>query len=137
MDTDRPGNKPMSTEETNVAFDDLHEFLKLWPYFLVGDMIPILMVRGKHTGGVSRLGFSIIRSLGDMTVLLEQEQSPLPHFVPANNSHGEVVLVPARKVVEMGIQAGSDLKKFRSLLPTLADDHSDPAIQQGFASANI
>lgn len=136
MDTDRPGDKPMSTEETNVAFEDLREFLKLWPYFLVGDMIPILMVRGKHTGGVSRLGLSVIRSLGDIAVLLEQSPSPLPRFVPANNSRGEVVLVPAGKIIEVGIATGSDLKKFRNILPGIADDHSDPAIQRAYNGAH-
>jgi hypothetical protein len=136
MDTDRPGNKPMSTEETNIAFDDMREFLKLWPYFLVGDMIPILMVRGKHTGGVSRLGLSIIRSLGDMCTLLEQSDTLLPQFVPANNSRGAVVLVPSRSVIEVGIQAGNDLKKFRSLLPILADAHSDKSIQRAYRIAH-
>lgn len=136
MDTDRPGNKPMSTEETNIAFDDMREFLKLWPYFLVGDMIPILMVRGKHTGGVSRLGLSIIRSLGDMCTLLEQSDTLLPQFVPANNSQGAVVLVPSRSVIEVGITAGNDLKKFRSLLPILADTHSDKAIQRAYRAAH-
>lgn len=136
MDTDRPGNKPMSTEETNIAFDDIREFLKLWPYFLVGDMIPILMVRGKHTGGVSRLGLSIIRSLGDMCTLLEQSDTLLPQFVPANNSQGAVVLVPSRSVIEVGITAGNDLKKFRNLLPILADTHSDKAIQRAYRAAH-
>ncbi len=135
MDTDRPGNKPMSTEETNVAFDDLKEFLKLWPYFLTGDMIPVLMVRGKHIGGVSRLGLSIIRSFGDMSVLFEQKKSPLPQFVPANNSLGEVVLVPAKKIIELGIIAGNDLKKLRQSISRLADDHSDSAIQEAYSAA--
>lgn len=136
LDTDRTGDKPMSTEETNVAFDDLREFLKLWPYFLVGDMIPILMVRGKHMGGVSRLGLSIIRSLGDMCTLFEQSETLLPRFVPANNSQGEVVLVPSIKVIQQGIVAGTDLKKFRSLMPNLADDHSDPAIQRAYLTTH-
>lgn len=136
LDTDRTGDKPMSTEETNVAFDDLREFFNLWPYFLVGDMIPILMVRGKHMGGVSRLGLSIIRSLGDMCTLLEQSETLLPRFVPANNSQGEVVLVPSIKVIEQGLAAGTDLKKFRSLMPKLADDHSDPAIQQAYLATH-
>jgi hypothetical protein len=136
LDTDRTGDKPMSTEETNVAFDDLREFFNLWPYFLVGDMIPILMVRGKHMGGVSRLGLSIIRSLGDMCTLLEQSETLLPRFVPANNSQGEVVLVPSIKVIELGVAAGTDLKKFRSLMPNLADDHSDPAIQHAYLATH-
>lgn len=136
LDTDRTGDKPMSTEETNVAFDDLFEFLKLWPYFLVGDMIPILMVRGKHMGGVSRLGLSIIRSLGDMTILFEQSEKILPRFVPANNTKGAVVLIPAKQVIEAGIRAKGNLKSFRKKLPFLADEYSDPAVQRAYMVAH-
>lgn len=133
LDTDRPGGKPMSTEETNVAFDDLHEFLKLWPYFLVGDMIPILMVRGKHTGGVSRLGLSVVKSLGDMVTLLERSAEYLPRFVPATNSLGEVVLVPAKNVLMEGVNAQGDLRDFRSRMVVLADRFTDSAVQSRFA----
>lgn len=137
LDTERTGDKPMTTEETNVAIDDLREFFRLWPYFLVGDMIPVLMVRGKSTGGVSRLGLSVLRSFGDMVSLACQSDHTLPHFVPAVNSHNEVVLVPAKDILRTSIKAGKSLSDFRRHMLTLADQYSDPAIQQGFASTSV
>lgn len=131
LDTDRIGDLPMSTEETNVAIDDLKEFFKLWPYFLVGDIIPILMVRGKTLGGVSRLGLSVLRSFGDMTILLEQKPSLLPNFVPANTSLGEVVMVPALDVIKAGINSKT-LKDFRSSMTIVADRYANPSIQAAF-----
>ena len=137
LDTERTGDKPMTTEETNISIDDLHEFFRLWPYFLVGDMIPILMVRGKFTGGVSRLGLSVLRSFGDMVSLSSQTDHTLAHFVPAVNSHNEVVLVPAKDVLKTGINAGKSLSDFRSHMLILADQYSDSAIQKGFASTSF
>jgi hypothetical protein len=137
LDTDRFGDLPMSTEETNVALDDLGIFLKLWPYFLVGDLIPILMVKGKKFGGVSRLGLSVLKSFGDIITLFEQPKSPLPRFVPATNSANEVVLVPAKNVLEEGCLAGHDLKAFRARMIHLADRYSDIAVQQRFASVHM
>jgi len=133
LDTDRAGDIPMSTEETNVAFEDMQEFFKLWPYFLVGEMIPILMVRGKIVGGISRLGLSILRSFGDMIILLEQSPSLLPRFVPAATTHGEVVLVPARDVIDTGLQTGNNLPLFRTRLMTAADSYANPVVQKAFA----
>jgi len=132
LDTDRKGVFAMSTEETNVAMDDMHEFLKLWPYFLVGDMIPVLAIRGKHHGGISRLGLSILLSFGDITNLLERPNSPLPPFVPANTSQGEVVLVPAYDVLLAGIETQNDLKKFRNRMTHVADGYANPDVQKSF-----
>lgn len=131
LDTDRSGDLPMSTEETNVAIDDLREFFKLWPYFLVGDIVPILMVRGKQLGGISRLGLSVLRSFGDMTILLEQTPSPLPNFVPANTSKGEVVMVPARDVILTGIKSKT-LNEFRNTMTNVADQYENPVVQTAF-----
>lgn len=136
LDTDRNGQEPLSTEETNVAIDDLKEFFRLWPYFLVGDIIPILMVRGKVIGGVSRLGLSVLRCFGDMATLYEQSKTVLPRFVPATNSRNEVVLVPAKNVLMEGIAAGKNLTAFRKRVVTLADQYADAAIQNSFASSN-
>ncbi len=136
LDTDRTEHQPMSTEETNVALEDLSEFLKLWPYFLVGDLIPVLMVRGKASGGISRLGLSVLKAFGDIAIMYEQPDSPLPRFVPANNGKGEVVLVPAVKVLEEGANAGS-LATFRHNMVRLADHYSDTAVQQSFAASSL
>lgn len=133
LDTDRAQHQPMSTEETNVALEDLSEFLKLWPYFLVGDLIPVLMVRGKASGGISRLGLSVLKAFGDIAIMYEQPDSPLPRFVPANNSKGEVVFVPAVHVLEEGVNADS-LTSFRHTMVQLADRYSNPAVQRSFAA---
>lgn len=135
LDTDRGEHQPMSTEETNVAIEDFKEFLKLWPYFLVGDIIPVLAVRGKRKGGISRLGLSVILSFGDIVDLFEQSESPLPDFVPASSSKGEVVWVPATAVLNAGVDAGDNLDKFRALVKTVADQFADSPIQRSFSSS--
>jgi hypothetical protein len=137
LDTERSGHQAMSTEETNVALDDLKEFFRLWPYFLMGDMIPILMVRGKTKGGVSRLGLSVLQSFGDIATLYQQTPQILPHFVPAANSRNEVVLVPAVDILDQGLGAKGKLKAFRTRMTQLADRYSDASIQRAFATTNI
>lgn len=132
LDTERLKEYPMTTEETSIAQEDFKEFLKLWPYFMVGDMLPVIAIRGKQNGGVSRLGLSVVLSFGDMVDLLEQPRSPLPPFVPANNSQGEVVLVPGEDVLICGIEAGKDLGKFRHDMAHVADRYSKPAVQESF-----
>lgn len=130
LDTDRTGDQPISTEETNTAIEDFREFLKLWPYFLVGDLIPILAIREKDKGGISRLAQSVILAFGDIDDLYEGFE--LPRFVPASTSSGEVVLVPADEVLRAGMKAGEDLGEFRRLVKIEADHHNIIDVQKAF-----
>lgn len=131
LDTDRPDSAPMTTEETQRAIDDFKEFLKLWPYFLVGDMVPVFVIRGKKYGGVSRLGLSVIKAYGD---IIDLWSYGLPALVPANNSKGEVVQVSARAILSAALEAGSDLKSFRARVEAIADTVSDTSYQSHFSS---
>lgn len=126
-DTDRPDNQPMSTEETQRATDDTKELLKLWPYLVVGDIVPVVVIRGKNHGGVSRLALSIMLNFGDITDL--QASGLLPEFVPAATSKGEVVMVPALEVLSAGIKAGRDLKTFRAATVMIADRYDNSQVQ--------
>lgn len=132
LDTDRKTHQPLSTEETKIALESFKTFLNLWPYFLVGDMIPVVAVRGKEHGGVDRLALSIVLPFLDIPTLLTQEKNSLPLFVYALNSKGEVVYMPAKDVIEVGEKTKGDLHKFRQELPKVADIYSRPEIQESF-----
>lgn len=135
LDTDRPGTQALSTEETRVAMDDFTEFLKLWPYMLVGELIPYLAVRSKAKGGISRVPSSVVFAFNDIVRLSEKRHPILPLFVPAATSRGEVVLVPAKDVLKTGIKAGGDLKTFRTMMVDVADNFSASAVQSAFVKA--
>lgn len=132
LDTDRDSDSPLGTEETNIAINDLGEFFKLWPYMLVGDMIPILAIRSKETGGINRLGLSILLAFGKINRLLDRFEKLLPDFVPASTSSGSVVLVPAVDVLKAGIAAKADLKDFRRRMEEVAASYLNPATQTAF-----
>ena len=132
-DTNQSDLKPLTTEETQRAMDDYAELLKLWPYIVVGDIVPVIAIRDKNHGGISRLALSIILSFGDI-VDLEARKGRLPELVPASNSAGEVVQIPASLILEAGVEAGSDLKKFRKQVREIADNFSDPVTQKRFSS---
>lgn len=135
VDTDRGDHQPMSTEETEVATDDLIEALNLWPYMVVGDIIPVLAIRGKGgNGGASRLPLSIVQNLGSLVDLSQGRKTSLAEFVPASNSKGQVVQVPSTAVIEAGISAGADLKNFRGRMVEVADRFSDSALQKSIKS---
>lgn len=127
LDTDRADDAPMSTEETQRAIDDFTEFMKLWPYFLTGDIIPVVFIRSKKHGGVSRLGLSVVKAFGD---IVDMYSAGLPDLVFAANSKSEVVKVSALSVLKAGISAGENLKTFRAHVEVLADTISDPDIQK-------
>lgn len=133
LDTDRPSTDPLSTEESNVAAQDFREFLNLWPYLLVGDIIPILAIRDKKEGGVSRLGGSVVLSFQNIVSLLEREVNRLPPYVPATTTTGEVVFVPAVDVLKLGIATASDLGAFRDQMQDVADVYANPAVQASFS----
>lgn len=135
VDTDRGDHQPMSTEETEVATNDLLEALGLWPYMVVGDMIPVLAIRGKGgNGGASRLPLSIVQNLGSLVDLSSGRKTGLAEFAPASNSKGQVIQVPSTAVIEAGIAAGADLKNFRGRMIEVADRFSDPALQRSIKS---
>lgn len=130
-DTSQPDDKSLTTEETERASADFKELLKLWPYVVVGDIVPIIAVRGKDHGGVNRLALSVILSFGDIISLSEQ-RGELAKFVPASNSQGKVVNVPASEVLKAGVKAGSDLRAFRENVREIADNFSSPEVQSCF-----
>ena len=133
VDTERTSDQPMTTEETDIATSDMREALKLWPYMAVGDLIPVVIVRGKITGGgVDRLPYSIVANLGSIVEMSEGRNKVLPDLVPALNSQGKVVQAPASAVIEAGLEAGDDLKNFRNKIMLVADRFSDPAVQRNF-----
>lgn len=125
LDTDRDDDQPMTTEETQRALDDFREMLRLWPYFAVGDMVPVMAVIGKGHGGVSRVARSVVETFGD--ILNCAAAGILPEMVSATNSRGEVILVRGVDILELGRKAGGDLGLFRRLVTKLADVVSDPA----------
>ena len=133
VDTERESDQPMTTEETDIATSDMREALKLWPYMAVGDLIPVVTVRGKITGGgVDRLPYSIVANLGSIVEMNEGRNKVLPDLVPALNTKGKMVMVPASAVIEAGLNAGDDLKDFRAKVMLVADRFSDPAVQRSF-----
>ena len=79
----------------------MREALKLWPYMAVGDLIPVVTVRGKITGGgVDRLPYSIVANLGSIVEMNEARNRVLPDLVPALNTQGKVMQIPASAVVK-------------------------------------
>mgnify|MGYP001591199621 FL=1 len=133
VDTERTSDQPMTTEETDIATSDMREALKLWPYMAVGDLIPVVTVRGKITGGgVDRLPYSIVANLGSIVEMNEARNRVLPDLVPALNTQGKVMQIPASAVIEAGLDAGDDLKDFRAKVMLVADRFSDPAVQKSF-----
>ncbi len=129
-DTNQPDNKPLTGEETQRAMDDFRELLSLWPYIVLGDMIPVVMVRGKAHGGIGRLALSVMNAFGDILDL--HANKALPELVPANTSTGEVVLVPAAKVLSVGIESGEKLTEFRRRVEAIADMYADSTTQVRF-----
>lgn len=125
LDTERPSTERMTMEETVYAQSVLRECLKLWPYMLVGDIIPFLVVRAKQEGGnagISRMPLSTLKTFDNMSICYER--GDLPKYTPAANSHGEVVLVPASAIVKARVDClkqGGGLKEFRHDLLQVAD----------------
>lgn len=133
VDTERTSDQPMTTEETDIATSDMREALKLWPYMAAGDLIPVVAIRGKTTGGgVDRLPYSIVANLGSIVEMKEGRNKVLPDLVPALNTKGKVVEVPASAVIEAGLNSVPDLKDFRAKVMAVADRFSDPAVQKSF-----
>jgi hypothetical protein len=130
VDTDRQGIENITTEEYSIAEADFHEFLKLWPYFLCGDLIPVMAIRGKKHGGISRLGLSVLLTFESLVVQLESSEDPLPAFVPAATKGGKVVLVPAYAILKAGIDAGHDLGAFRNGVAAVAQQYDDEDLQE-------
>lgn len=128
-DTSEADNHPLSGEETQRAMDDFAELLKLWPYIVVGDLVPVVVVRNKKYMGISRLALSVVLAFGDI-VQLSANTGSLPEIVPASNSRGEVVVVPASEILRVGIEAGNDLPRFRDLVITVADNYSNETVQK-------
>ncbi len=135
LDTDRLGDQQVSTEESEIGREDFRQFLKLWPYFLCGDMIPVLAIRGKKHEGISRLGLSVLLAFKTMLVKLERSDSHLPAFVPANTEKGKVVLVPAEDILMAGIEAGDNLQAFRHEVQSVAKGYDKPKVQKSFRDA--
>lgn len=127
-DTSEADNHPLSGEETQRAMDDFAELLKLWPYIVVGDLVPVVVVRNKKYMGISRLALSVVLAFGDI-VLLSANTGSLPEIVPATNSKSEVVVVPATEILRVGIEAGEDLPLFRNLVTKVADNYSNETVQ--------
>jgi hypothetical protein len=130
-DTYQADENALTTEETQRAMDDFAELLKLWPYVMVGDIVPVIAVRDKNHGGVSRLGLSVILAFGDI-VDLAARKGRLADLVPASNSLGKVVQIPASLVLQAGVEAGADLKLFRKTVQQIANQYSDEVTQFHF-----
>lgn len=128
-DTSEQDINPLSGEETQRAMDDFAELLKLWPYIVVGDLVPIVVVRNKQYLGISRLALSIVLAFGDVVQLSAREKS-LAKIVPATNSRGQVVMVAANEILKAGILAGDDLVMFRSKVVEVADNYSNAVVQE-------
>lgn len=135
LDTERASADRMTNEETLRAQTVFEEMLKLWPYLAVGDIVPFLVIRGKKEGGISRLPLSILMTFDNLGICYERGQ--LPEFVPAANTQGEVVLVPARNIIQTRLKTlknNQGLKEFRAELALLADMYSYPEVQRSFRS---
>lgn len=130
QDTDRQKDMPLTTEETRGAMQDIQTFLELWPYIVVGDIIPIIAIRDKSTGGVGRLALSPVLAYIDLLAL--RAAGDLPELVPANNSKGELVYVPAQLILNAGTEF-LDLNKFRKEVKKIADTFSNPITQEKFS----
>lgn len=130
-DTSRESAEPMTTEETERTMQDFRELLKLWPYIVLGDIVPVMAIRSKHHGGVDRVALSPVLAFSTIVDLLNMETgaiNSLPKFVPAVNGRGEMVFVPAQDVLKTGAKA-SDLKEFRGSMLQVADTYSDKNLQ--------
>lgn len=134
-DTSESDQDPLSGEETQRAMDDFAEVLKLWPYIVVGDLVPVVVVRNKKYMGISRLALSVVLAFGDI-VQLAANAGSLPDIVPASNSRGEVVLVPATEILRVGIEADELLPKFRDLVTQVADNYSNDTVQLSLRTMN-
>jgi hypothetical protein len=135
LDTRSESTQPVSNEETGVALNDFREMLDLWPYILVGDMVPVIAIRGKsgeRAGGISRVPLSVVQSFKNFAVLLEKSKRPLPDYVNATTTDGKVVLVEAADVLRIGIDHGEDLAEFRKRVQTLADEKNNGRDQARF-----
>lgn len=130
-DTTRPHDEPLTTEETERTMQDFMELIKLWPYIVLGGLVPVLVIRNKSHGGVDRVALSPVLAFDDIPAL--RALGALPSLVPAINGSGKVVLVPAQKVIETGISAGENLKAFRQQMVHVADQFSDYTTQDSFA----
>lgn len=143
-DTSEVDENPLSGEETQRAMDDFTELLKLWPYIVVGDMVPVVVVRNKQYMGISRLALSIVLAFGDIVHMAANERvrlgdrdisyGSLAEIVPASNSKGEVMLVPASEILRVGIEAHDNLFEFRKLVTVVADNYSDEIVQAALRS---
>lgn len=135
LDTERPSSRSVSDEETGVAQGDFREVLDLWPYILVGDIVPVIAIRGKsgeNAGGISRVPLSIVQSFGDFAVLLEKQNGSLPDYVYATTSDGKVVLVEAHEILRAGIDFGDDLHRFRKEVERIANERNNPNDQRRY-----
>lgn len=123
-DTHQLGSEPLTTEESQRALDDFAELLKLWPYLMVGNIVPVVAIRDKKHGGIGRLALSVPLSFKDILTQAARE-GRLPNLIPASNSRGEVVRITADSILGAGVTAGKDLKAFRKAVTKLADDATD------------
>jgi len=129
LDTDRGDAVPVSGTEGAALRGDIEELLKLWPYIVIGDIVPVIQIISKAYDGVSKLALSAILEFESLFLYAERIGG-LPELVPAATPSGEVVLVPAMEVIDLGLKANGDLAQFRRELPLLAEGVSNKAIQK-------
>jgi len=129
LDTDRGDIPPISGTEGAAVRRDIEELLKLWPYIVIGDIVPVIQIISKDHDGVSKLALSSILEFEDLNVYAQIEGG-LPELVPAANSKDEVVLIPAMDIIDLGLKTKGNLIRFREELRELADELSNKAIQR-------
>lgn len=130
LDTERTIGDGLTSEETFVANSDFEEFLKLWPYFVVGDIFPVVLIRSDDHGGVERLGLSVVKNFGNIVQTLKMHPENLPSFAYANTGDGRVVQVPAMRILKAGLET-SNLNKFRDRVTQIAEEYDDEITQTG------
>lgn len=124
-DTNSPADGEMSGEETGSIIQNMKTLLELWPYLLLGDIVPIIAVRGKeNNGAIARIGVSVLKEMKDIVTLLYCKGF-LPEEVIATNSLGDIVKIKAAAILNLGLQTGNDLLTFRKSLTKLADSNSN------------
>lgn len=131
LDTSQKDGDNMTTEETRVAMGTFDTLLNLWPYILIGDIVPVIAVRSKVHKAIGRLALSVIQAYGSLAQLFYVRE--MPSAVYASNSKGELVLVPARSILDAGSATPYDLPAIRATIVQIADNLSDPTTQAAFA----
>ena len=134
LDTERSPDEPLTGEENQVALGNFREALKLWPYILVGDIIPVVAIRSVRKRDISRVGYSIVGAFTD--IISQLEDNRLPHFVNAARENGQVILVPGKEIIHAALRVNGDLRLFRKEIYKLAELHNDPWLQNSYQIGN-